>query len=499
MYEMVTGHVPYDGETTVEVAVKHLQEAFPRPSDEVDIPYSLECIIMKCTQKNTSMRYKDCQELITDLKRSLVDPNGSFVMNGGGSSNQRNRSDATVVMSTGEIERVNRRKPRREEYDDDYDDDYEDDYPKKDNRPVNRNGQERNNPDRNRSGKNSNVDPNTKQIMKILMIVAAVIIAFAILFMVGSAVGVFKSVPSVSTEDGETVIVPSVVGMTEEQAKKTLNKEGLGYDVEARETSDVYKKGEIIRQSVDADEEIEKNTTIYVVVSIGEEVKTTDVPDVVGMDEDKAKKALDDKELVVDTDYKFDSSVESGKVISTDPVAGTEVDEGTKIKMYVSKGAETTKVPNVKGKTSAQAQQEMANAGLYVSITEEYNNNVDAGYVISQSEAGGTKVEKGSTISIVVSLGKEVVTTTVPDVRGDTKSSAESRIRAAGLVVSVTEQYDSTVPAGQVISQSLAGGTSVEEGTTVTITVSLGPDPSTTVPDDSGNSDDVVNSGSEEE
>ena len=80
MYEMITGHVPFDGDSTVAVAIKHLREEIKSPSEEVpDIPYSLECIIMKCTQKNTTMRYQNCQELINDLKRSLVDPNGNFV------------------------------------------------------------------------------------------------------------------------------------------------------------------------------------------------------------------------------------------------------------------------------------------------------------------------------------------------------------------------------------------------------------------------------------
>ena len=75
MYEMITGHVPFDGDSTVAVAIKHLREEIKSPSEEVpDIPYSLECIIMKCTQKNTTMRYQNCQELINDLKRSLVDP-----------------------------------------------------------------------------------------------------------------------------------------------------------------------------------------------------------------------------------------------------------------------------------------------------------------------------------------------------------------------------------------------------------------------------------------
>ena len=129
MYEMITGHVPFDGDSTVTVALKHLQEEIKSPAEEVpDIPYSLECIIMKCTQKNPAMRYQSCDELLQDLKHSLVDPEGDFVVLGG-----RRRSDRTVVMSPEEVERLQRERGYDEddEYDEDYDDEddeYDDDY-----------------------------------------------------------------------------------------------------------------------------------------------------------------------------------------------------------------------------------------------------------------------------------------------------------------------------------------------------------------------------------
>lgn len=118
MYEMITGHVPFDGDSTVTVALKHLQEEIKSPAEEVpDIPYSLECIIMKCTQKNPAMRYQSCDELLQDLKHSLVDPEGDFVVLGG-----RRRSDRTVVMSPEEVERLQRERGYDE--DDEYDEDY---------------------------------------------------------------------------------------------------------------------------------------------------------------------------------------------------------------------------------------------------------------------------------------------------------------------------------------------------------------------------------------
>ena len=108
MYEMITGHVPFDGDSTVSVALKHLQEEIVSPAEEIpDIPYSLECIIMKCTQKSTARRYQNCQELINDLKRSLVNPDGNFVNAGGyGSRQYGNRCNVGRRAAKNSVPRV---------------------------------------------------------------------------------------------------------------------------------------------------------------------------------------------------------------------------------------------------------------------------------------------------------------------------------------------------------------------------------------------------------
>ena len=125
MYEMITGHVPFDGDSTVTVALKHLNEVIKSPAEEVpDIPYSLECIIMKCTQKLPNKRYMSCEELLQDLKHSLVDPEGDFVVLDGVTKRMPAASQdtgrTTVVMSQDELNRMK----NRQNYDDDYDDDY---------------------------------------------------------------------------------------------------------------------------------------------------------------------------------------------------------------------------------------------------------------------------------------------------------------------------------------------------------------------------------------
>lgn len=483
MYEMITGHVPFDGDSTVSVAIKHLQEEIPSPADEVpDIPYSLECIIMKCTQKSTARRYQNCQELIDDLKRSLVNPDGNFVFG----SKYEDDGDATVVMSNEELRRVQSRNYNQNGYDDDdYDnEDYDesDDYDENDydDDDYDEDDYKRNYKDRNRRNQKNNVDPNTKKIMKILMIVAAVIIAFAVLFMVGKAAGIFKSVPKVTEETGQAkVTVPDLVGMTEEEAQEELSKSGLGYKVAGREASDKYDEGVIMEQKTAANKKVAKNTEIKVVVSTGKEVKEVEVPDVTGKDEAEAEKLLAAKKLVAESEGKYDDTIESGKVISTDPGEGVKVKEGTKVKMYVSMGPDKVEVPSLVGGTEDDAYAALSGAGLNAgNVTEEYSDDYEAGIVISQKKEAGSKVKKGTTVDFVVSKGAKIKTVNVPSFTGWTQDSALQRLTELGLYGYVEEwKNDNHVPAGQVISQTVSG--TVEEGTSVGLVISSGPESST--------------------
>lgn len=481
MYEMITGHVPFDGDSTVSVAIKHLQEEIPSPADEVpDIPYSLECIIMKCTQKSTVRRYQNCQELINDLKRSLVNPNGNFVFG----SQHEDSGDATVVMSDEELRRVQNRNYNQNGYDDyddnddydeseDYDDeDYDDD-------DYNDNDYRRDYNDRNRRNQKNNVDPNTKKIMKILMIVAAVIIAFAVLFMVGKAAGIIKSVPKVTEEAGQAkVTVPNLVGMTEEEAKEELADKGLGYKVAGRKPSDKYEEGVIMEQKTDANKKVAKNTEIKVIVSTGKEVKEVEVPDVTGKDEAEAEKILAEKKLVAESEGKYDDTVESGKVISTNPSEGAKVKEGTKVKMYVSMGPDKVEVPYLVGGTEDDAYAALSGVGLSAgNVTEEYSDDYEAGIVISQKKDAGTKVKKGTTVDFVVSKGAKIKTVDVPSLSGMTEEAALQKLADKGLSGYVMDRQYSSVTSGYVISQTASG--SVEVGTEVGIVVSMGPEPST--------------------
>ena len=507
MYEMITGHVPFDGDSTVAVAIKHLREEIKSPSEEVpDIPYSLECIIMKCTQKNTTMRYQNCQELINDLKRSLVDPNGNFVNIPGYVG-----GDATVVMSEDELRRVQDQSYDQDDYDDDdygddydndYDDnDYDDDYDQSDYDDDDYDDRAYDSRQR-RDGKNgrkNGVDPNTRKIMKILLVVAIAVFAIGTIFVIGQAAGMFKSNPKVTDEKGKAqVTVPDILGMTVEEATETLNKKGLGLSIAERAYSDKYEKGEIMEQKTAANKKVDKNTEIQVVVSNGVEILTVAVPDVSGQSESAAQKTLEDANLVVDSESKYDDHIEAGKVISTDPAAGMEVEEGTHVKMYVSMGVEKVEVPQITGITSEEAQAALAAVGLIGgSVTEEYSEEYDAGYVISQGKSAGSKLEKGSAVDYVVSKGSSKVE--VPDLYGMTMAEAQQALSDLGLVSgAVTSGGHSDLPEGQVMSQTIAPGSHVDRGTAIDFQTSDGPEVVPIVPStpDNGGSSGSNNSGS---
>lgn len=490
LYEMVTGQVPFDGDSTVSVAIKHLQEEITAPSELVsDIPYSLEQIILKCTQKNAERRYPNTDELIQDLKRSLVDPDGDFVV-----IPPLGNAD-TLIITDEELDEIQNSYDEDEYDEDEYDEDeydedeYDEDEYDEDEYDV----------DDGKRGKGSDeVNPKMKKLTRILTVVVAIIIAFIVIFAIGRAAGIFRIGPESSNETEDMVEVPNVVGMTEDDAKETLNDEGLGFKVVSREESKEYEKGRVSEQKTEAGEEVAKNTTIEVVVSSGLVGDSITVPDVSGMTEDEAQSALENAGFRnISSEFTYHDSVPSGQVIGTTPEANAEATEDTEIVMQVSKGAERKTVPNVVGQKDADAQNAIKSAGLSVgTVTYEYSDSVAQGIVISQSVDGGKKISAGTTVDLVISNGPEpAAKVNVPPVTGTSESNARQLIQNAGLSVgTVTYQHSSSVAAGYVISCSPGVGSSVDEGTSVSLVVSTGPeqtnpDPGTGGDDGDGETD----------
>ena len=466
LYEMVTGRVPFDGDSTVSIALQHLQEGIIPPSEFVDLPYSLEQIILKCTQKSADRRYPDMEALILDLKRALVDPEGDFVDNG------YRRSDETVAITSGELRRI------QEEYEDRYDDDddYDDDDESQDDQDAN----------------DEEVDPKMARLMKIMKIVVAVIVALTLLFVVGKVTGILK-VPNAGTQEANKakVKVPDVLGKTQAEAEELLKAKGLKVSVtEAK--SDDHEEGQVIKTDPEAGKRIEKGTTVVITVCSGEKGKEVTVPQLKNESEESATKALDKLGFTkITPQLKPSDEVEEGLVIETNPKAGETVvitkDKEAEIIIYISSGKEQVEMPQLVGKSKDEATKIASEKGLTLNVSEEKYSDKEAGTVLEQDVEHGKKVAKGTTINIIISKGKDMAY--MPDIFGTSVSSARSMIESAGLSVGETTYENNEASSGSVIratsenGEELKTGAPLEKGSKVNIVVSKGPDPYETKPD----------------
>ncbi len=409
MYEMVTGRVPFDGDSTVAVAIQHLQDEMDPPSKYApNLPVSLEKIIQKCTQKSPDRRYDSMESLLIDLRKALLNPNEDFV------TLVPFSQDKTRVLTDDEVNEIKKKteavkqdEPEPEEddmseYDDDDDDmseyDVDDDDDAEEGRFLN---------------------SKMEKIVGIMRIVVAIIIVIIVVYILGSFFDVFhfgskknnsKNDTLVSEDAAESVVMIDLKGKTLDEAKTDLKKLGLNVTEAGTEISDTYEKGQIIDQDVAKGETVNTGTTIKVTVSAGSEeenAKDVDVPDVTGKTAEAAMAKLEDNNLTVSREFEFSNDVPSGQVIRQDPKAGKTVKEGTKVTIYVSQGTESLKVTDVKGKSEADAKSALSD--FNVTTTTEHSDSVAEGNVISQSIAGGNYAEKGASITIVVSSGPEKI------------------------------------------------------------------------------------------
>lgn len=408
MFEMLTGRVPFNGETTVSIAIKHIQDEMPSPRDYVpEIPTSVEQIIFKCTQKSPDRRYDNISQVIADLKQSLINPEASFVQ-----MNKVDEDAATKMIQEDEIKEI-RRNTRpvmaRENLEE------SGEYVRRSERYIPEEEEE--------DEDEEDMDPKMDKIVTVLGIVAAAIIGVVILFAVGKALGVFggskgnndSTEPSVITgtaapteeaaDDSELVEVPSILGKTVEEATEILNEKGLGFTQNGTIASDVIEEGLVAQQSVEAGEKVAKNTRILGVLSSG--AASFNLTDVTGRSAEEAKKILEGLELTVAQTEEYDDSVAEGLVISTSPAANTPVGKGDTVTMVVSKGSQNAKVPKLTGLSEDAAKLALESVGLELGRVEETYSEVGAGLVISQNYEEGTELKPGTTVDIVISKGAE--------------------------------------------------------------------------------------------
>ena len=383
MYEMVTGRVPFDGDTPVAIAIQHIQSQMTPPEEIVPgLPIAVSRIIEKCTMKSPERRYASASELLVDLKRAMVNPDEDFVVIPNGASDL----DKTRVISKSEQDEIKRRSFFKED----------------DTDPV---------PETDRDSENNDDAPVNSRMDKavtIMGIAAAVVIVIIILFFVGSIFDIFhfggKSKSDSSTE--KTVVeVPDLEGFSVAQAKAALKEKGLEFAKAGEESSDDVDKGDITRTDPEAGTKVEPGSTVQVYISSGK--GDISVPSVIGDSEEEAKAKLEAAGFDVETRSDYSDSVEKGKVMIQTPEADTKGKEGDTVTITISLGTETIDVPDVTNKSQSAAQSTLENSGLSAgSISEEPSDTVKKGNVISSDPAAGTKVNKGAKVNLVISTGK---------------------------------------------------------------------------------------------
>lgn len=429
MFEMVTGRVPFDGDTTVAVALQHLQEEIARPSIYApDLPISFEKIILKCTQKTPDRRYQTIEELLTDIRRSLAHPDEDFVtiaplVDGG----------KTKVISPEELDKIKEGRGVAEDLNDDdtdadNDDEYADDEDDDDEYDESLLDDDADDEDEDDDDDGKLLNPKMDKAITIMGIVTAVIIVIVIIYLALSVAGVFKFGGKKNSESQQT---ESQI-QTESESESETQTETEGQMIDIR-----------------------------------------------GMSVEDAQKAVDRLKLDL-TVFAFEtkqSDEKDGTILDQDVKAGDTVKRGSQINVVIAgKGdstSEMVKIPSVIGKTKSSAKSTLESAGFSVTFEYgDYNDSVAADVVTAQSPSAKKQAAKGSTVTVTLSPGQKPIT--VPNVVGASQSQAESALAGAGLKYTYADsQYSDTVLAGNVISQTKSGET-VAAGTTITLTLSKG-------------------------
>ena len=381
MYEMLTGQVPFDADTSVSVALMHMQEK-PVPPIEINknIPTALNDIILKAMQKEPMARYQTAAEMISDLRRALKEPNGEFVeeeMNDG----LTRRMDA-ITDDMLDKKGNNKKKKGKLAL-------YFEKHPK----------------------------------MKGVAIVLLCVVLFALAF------GGTALVSKITTP--KEVQIPNLVGRTEEEAKEELAKINVKYNKINEKYSSEVEAGRIISQEpgYSINFKIKEKSTVNVIISKGTE--TTTVPKVIGMKYDDAVATLEAAKLTVEKVEEASKTVEAGIVISQEIAATTTANAGDVVKIHVSTGTTQVEVPSVLGKTEAEAKQILTEKKFKVEIKTTSDTSKENGVVVEQSVNAGKEIDEESTITITVNKFEET-------------KEAKLRINVKSLTGGYSESTNST-------------------------------------------------------
>ncbi|MCR4791391.1 MAG: Stk1 family PASTA domain-containing Ser/Thr kinase [Lachnospiraceae bacterium] len=436
MFEMLTGRVPFNGETTVAIAIKHIQESMPSPRDYVpEIPNSLEDIVLKCCEKSPDRRYQNMQELVEDLKQCLMTPEADFVVRRGV------ENDGTRAVTAEEMDEIRKQTGGNyidPDYPDDYgygegedypDDGYDEgeDYPDDggydpdyDHPEYGDHMRLARNEKKGRRSSDYDGPSSMEKVTTVLSILAGIIIVFIIIFLAIKIIG--KRMQSTDTPDTpSTIVIDDTTHTTSEVVEVTM-------------------------------------------------------PTVVGSDLENAREALLLLGLNPLVDFQESETIPSGTVMSCDIEPGTKVISGTNVNLLVSSGTDSVEMPDVVDKPVSEATSMLILKGFIVNTVEANSDEVPAGYVISQNPEAGVMAANGVSVTITVSVGATDIKVVVPGIVGMDETDAtitciENQLSIGHITYVTSDQYE----AGVVVSQSLAENSSVGVGTVIDFEVSSGP------------------------
>ncbi len=397
MYEMLTGRVPFDADTPVSIALKHMQE---KPIEPIKlnpaIPYSVNKIIMKAMEKDLNLRYQSATEMLKDLNMALKDPDGDFV------KTASNDMAYTQRIDTISEEAINNRSNQNE-------------------------GKEEK-----KKGKIGQFFQKHKALKIILIILLIIAIPVA---------GFFGTQAILNAGRADDVALPNFVEMTREEAENAAAEAGLQLEVSEEYSSDV-EEGKVISQDPAYMDgyTVKENSTVKIAVSLGENIKT--VPDVVGKTRDEATKAIEDEELKAEVVEEASSKVEAGYVIRQDPAEDEELNAGETVKIYVSTGTKQITMEHVVGQAEDTAKKTLTDLGFEVNVVYEEDTSKDNGVVLRQSLDAGRTVDEGTEVTLTVNQVAETrevgVIINVLKITGGYTEPAEGEEPTESPTVSIT-------------------------------------------------------------
>lgn len=395
LFEMLTGRVPFQGDSTVGIAIKHIQEPMPSPRQFVEeIPLSVEQIVLKSCQKSPDRRYQTMAELIDDLKQSLVTPEEAFVK-----MDEFDMIASTRIVTDNDMDNI-----KKETYKE----------PFEDSMRLNKDPAYQEQVDElgNEIEPEDDRNPKMEKITSILFIVAIVLIGLVIILLVGKTIGILKFSDSGNDREEVMDMVPmiDVIGQDYEAAKKALENIELLCEP-AYVESEEYAEGIVMDSSVPEGQEVERFSVITLTVSSG--TNAVEIPSVTGKSYEEAKTTLEKAGFVVNKATSYSEDMAEGYVISQSPAAETKAPAGSAITVTVSLGKADNKVrvPNVLGLTELEAANALESAGLKIgSIGYMNSEDFSADLVCYQSSSVNSYLEEGSTVDIKVSLGPKAAT-----------------------------------------------------------------------------------------